>query len=67
MNLVFSRVLRDSTPRFVGPSVGLSVGLSVRRSRYLTLNNFTYLCLFDFYEVSLDAYGLSASFAEKKI
>ena len=33
---VFSRVLRDSTPRFVGPSVGPSVrrsiGPSVRRS-----------------------------------
>ena len=25
---VFSRVLRDSTPRFVGPSVGWSVGRS---------------------------------------
>ena len=24
--LIFSRVLRDSTPRFVGRSVGLSVG-----------------------------------------
>ena len=27
--VVFSRVLRNSTPRFVGPSVGLSVGPSV--------------------------------------
>ena len=26
---VFSRVLRDATPRFVGPSVGPSVRLSV--------------------------------------
>ena len=26
---IFSRVLRDSSPRFVGPSVGPSVGLSV--------------------------------------
>ena len=28
-SFVFSRVLRVSTPRFVGPSVGLSVGPSV--------------------------------------
>ena len=27
--MIFSRVLRDSTPRFVGRSVGLSVGWSV--------------------------------------
>ena len=30
--LIFSRVLRDSTPRFVGRSVGRSVGWSVGRS-----------------------------------
>ena len=30
--MIFSRVLRDSTPRFVGPSVRRSVGPSVRRS-----------------------------------
>ena len=29
---VFSRVLRDSTPRYVGPLVGRLVGRSVRRS-----------------------------------
>ena len=29
--MVFSRVLRDSTPRYVGPSVGRSVGWSVGR------------------------------------
>ena len=29
---LFSRVLRDSTPRFVGPSVGLSVRQSVRHT-----------------------------------
>ena len=31
-NTVFSRVLRDSTPRFVRPSVGRLVGRSVGRS-----------------------------------
>ena len=35
--LLFSRVLRDSTPRFVGPSVRPSVGPSVRRSVRHTL------------------------------
>ena len=30
MNAFLGRMLRDSTTRFVGPSVGLSVGLSVR-------------------------------------
>ena len=29
---IFSRVLRDSTPRYVGPSVGPSVGWLVGRS-----------------------------------
>ena len=40
---------------------------SVGRSHYIMLNNFTYLCLFYFNEVSLDTYGLSASFAAIKI
>ena len=31
-NLIISRVLRDSTPRFVGPSIGPSVGPLVSRS-----------------------------------
>ena len=31
-NQLFSRVLRDSTSRFVGPSVGPSVHRSIRRS-----------------------------------
>ena len=35
---VFIRVLRDSTPRFVSPSVGPSVRLSVR------LSHFTFFC-----------------------
>ena len=34
---IFSRVLRDSTPRFVGPSVGPMVRPSVRRSVRHTL------------------------------
>ena len=38
---LFSRVLRDSTPRFVGPSVGLSVGPSVRPS--VGPSHFTFL------------------------
>ena len=31
---IFSRVLRDSTPRFVGPSVGPSIGPSVGPSHF---------------------------------
>ena len=34
---LFSRVLRDSTTRFVGPSVGPSVRLSVRPSHFTFL------------------------------
>ena len=35
--LVYSRVLRDSTPRFVGPSVRRSVGPSVGPSHFTFL------------------------------
>ena len=37
---LFSRVLRDSTPRFVGPSVGPSIRRSVRPS--VRLSHFTF-------------------------
>ena len=33
-SILLSRVLRDSTPRYVGPSVGQSVGWSVGRSPF---------------------------------
>ena len=44
--LFFSRVLRDSTPRFVGPSVRRSVRPSVRRSVHPS--HFTFLALMGF-------------------
>ena len=38
--MIFSRVLRDSTSRFVGPSVGWSVGRLVGRSSF-----YIFMCL----------------------
>ena len=44
---LFSRVLRDSTPRFVGSSVGPSVHRSIRRSvRHTLLFCYFFLAVF---------------------
>ena len=46
-NLLFSCVLRDSTPRFVGLSVGPLVRLSVRLS--IRLSHFTFSAFLGFW------------------
>ena len=63
--VIFSRVLRDSTPRFVGPSVGPSVhrsigpsvrpsvGRSVRRS--VRPSHFTFFLVFAIFGLTAPA------------